>query len=493
MLASRRLQVPPAYLVPPLDGLGGLRAVPGRGEQRRAALYDTDSLDLTRWGARIEHDPSSGWRIELPGVGALPRAVHRLAGGPVVPSAVVDALSSLTAGQPLRRLVRLDVRAEVVLLIGGDEEPTVVVADEEISVTEGRRLVARFRELVLRPGSGATDATLDEVERALVMAGASVLEGGTSRLIEVFGQRAVTPPLELPDPESRDREPRDREAVPDRLAAFVTERLRAHVRGLLIVVPHLRVGGGVDALELCEAGLRGLRAELQLWREHLEEDVGDLVDELTALHEQVRWILEPQRLMTSVATAAATLGAEDDRGFLDEALRDEYRCRHEALREVLAPGSVVRTWSAVAALGAGVEVQGASRGDDPAELARQIAVTWWEALERQVAAGEASEQRATLEVLRAASVLGKQAGHKGAKRFRTRLDRYHDALLMVGSSSETTAWLTRCGREQVEPERALLVGRLCGALEVRCAEARRELTGAWEDCSSPKGRRWLDG
>lgn len=484
MLASRRLQVPPAYLLPDLAGIGGYRQVAAPPEQRRLALHDTDELDLTRWGALIEHDPASGWRVELPRVevaeaAAVPRAVEHLPGGIGVPSAVHDLLASLTGGRSLRQLVRLDVRAEVTLLVGTDEEPVIAVADEEISVTEGRRLVARFRELVLRPGSGATGDSLDEVERRLVAAGATVLGGGTSRPIEVFGQRAVAPPA-VPAPPTISRRSSGGEVV--------RARLQRHVRSLVLVLPHLRVRASEEAVAVWEHALRGLRADLAVLGPVIGstgEDLGHQVAKLLTRAERVR---APERRAATIAIAAAMLDADDDREVLDARLRDEQQGLVAEFR-----GQLREETEVVLELRHLVTAGAPSVADTQIDtVVREVArARWAEVCELAAAGHPGDELMEVLEIVVAAAELGRQREAAGAQRFHKRLRRCARAQVRVREAADAAGWLRAQAAAGADPAFSFLAGRLTGAVEVVELDARGAAAAAWGRLGDTRTQRWL--
>jgi len=486
VLASRRLQVPPAYLLPDLGGICGLQQVDGPTEQRRLALHDTEQLALTRWGARIEHDPAAGWRIELPrvevaGVAEVPRAVTRVPGGTGVPSAANDLLASLTGGQPLRQLVRLDVRAEVALLVGTDEEPVVAVADEEISVTEGRRLVARFRELVLRPGSGVTPDVLEEVESHLTVAGAAVLEGGTSRPIEVFGQRAVAPP-DVPPPETIGPEPS--------VADVVQARLRRHIHPLVLVLPHLRLHGSEEAVAVWEHALRGLRADLAVLGPMIGNAGEDLGHEVGKLLWQAERVRVPERRAATIAAAAAALDSDDDRAAVDARRRDEQQGLLRQLRDQVCEDSdvVLR----LRALAMDAAVASAATAADLDAAVRDVARSRWADVVPLTGAGHRPiELLEPLETLEAAADIGRLLDATGARRLHKRLRRYLHAQRRVQEALEAATWLRDQATVVDHPAFSFLAGRLSGAVEVAGLEARGRAAAAWERLGDTKTRRWL--
>ncbi len=488
MLASRRLQVPPAFLVPPLDGIGGLRAVAGRAEERHTALHDTEQLDLTRWRARIEHDPAYGWRVELPPVGEVPGAIHRVAGGPTMPDTLAERLWCLTDGRPLRRLVQLDIRAEVTLLLDDTpEEPVVALADEEVSVSDDDRLLARFRELVLRPGSGATGDLLDVVEAALLDAGATRLASGPSRFTEVFGRRAAAPP-EIPDA--------DTEPVGRPMAWVVARRLQAVVHRLVLAESHLRIGDDLAALASWHDDLCRLRAELAVWEPWLGPAVRDLRAPLTSLIDAVAPVRELAEVERAIAAATLRDVPDGGRGELAAEIAAELRAGRQRVEELLTSADTADLLGRLRRLGIAPPVRTEAAEVDPREVVRTTAATGFATLVSDVAEADvdttSTSREELVDRLIVLADVGQHLDGKPARRFVRRARRYRRGLARRRRHGAAIAWLhARGSRPDRSSASAFLAGRLAGVEERNLQEAQGRTRRAWDRWTTPKGQRWI--
>ena len=487
VLLPRRLQVPAAFTAPPLDELTGLQVIPGRTEDRRSALYDTADLDLTRWGVRIEHDTRQGWRIELPEVATIERHVRVLDGGASVPAQVRRTVRALTGDRPLRRLVRLDVRAVITLLVeAGQDEPVLLLADEEVSVTEGRRLVARFREQVIRPGTGATPARLDAVEARLCEAGAVALGAGSSRLLDVLGPRASSPPAVLDG---------DRGAV----GGGVAEEAVAHLRRTLQAVPlldaHVRLHGQPQAVAMYASELRHLRALLGAWDDPTEDEARESVRcAVGGLLQAADDVVLVDARRGRIIGAAALAGFEPARRQpLDDRIERDRTESYETLLRRLDRPDVRQALDAVRSLRPGpVPADGPPLATATARAAER---RWGRLCEAVGTAAMAPATEQIGQLLEELAVLGDVAADAvddgSAQRFRKRLRRHRRALVRSARSHETITWLQRTSMANLDPETCFDAGQLAGIERLAATRADALLASTWAKLGKPKSTRWL--
>lgn len=487
MLSPRRLQVPAAFTAPALDEVTGLEVMPGRTEDRRSALYDTAELDLTRWGARIEHDTQQGWRIELPTVAPIDRQVRVLPGGASVPAQVRRTVRALTGGRQLRRLVRLDVHADVKLLVASDQdEPVLLIADEEVSVTEGRRLVARFREQVIRPGTGATQARLDAVEARLCEAGAVPLGTGSSRLLDVLGPRASSPPAVTAgdDPEPGDS-----------LSEVVGSRLGRTLHALLLLDAHVRLHGQEQAVAAYAAQLRHLRAGLRVWDDLLQAPaVGTTLNTLSELQQVADDVVAVDTRLVRISAAAARVGLDPARSRPLEGRIE--RDRVAAAKALLGRMDRPDAQQAFDTVRSSSPRPSSRRDSPPAAAADGAAQRRWTLLQDEVGhglTGEPSEQRAVLlaELGVLCDAVGDMTDDASVKRFRKRLARHCDALTRTAQSQQTVAWLRSTAVAGSGPDEAFDAGQLAGVERLAAVEAVAQVATTWKRLGRPKATRWL--
>ncbi len=487
MLSPRRLQVPAAFTAPALDEVTGLEVMPGRTENRRSALYDTEELDLTRWGARIEHDTQRGWRIEIPRVASIDRQVRVLPGGASVPAQVRRTVRALTGDRRLRRLVRLDVHAVITLLVAsGQDEPVLLIADEEVSVTEGRRLVARFREQVIRPGSGATQARLDAVEARLCEAGAVPLGPGSSRLLDVLGPRASSPPAVTAgdDPEPGVS-----------LSEVVGSRLRRTLHALFLLDAHVRLHGQEQAVAAYAAELRYLRAGLKVWDELPQTPaVEATLDTLSELQQVADDVVAVDARLVRISGAAARVGLDPARSRPLEGRIE--RDRVGAAKALLGRMDRPDAQQAFDTVGPLTRLPSSPRDSLPAPAADGAAQRRWTLLRDEGEAGltgQPSDQRdlllAELGVL--CDAVGDTTDGASVKRFRKRLARHRDALARAAQSQDTVTWLRSTAVTGLGAEEAFDAGQLAGVERLAAVEAVTQVATTWKRLGRPKATRWL--
>ena len=119
----------------------------------RRPYYDTADLRLTRAGISVRHRSGggeNGWTVKLPEGSDGPALVRRelnFAGGPAaVPAEVAHLVRVHARTSPLVPVARLVTRRQRVELRDATQA-VAEVDDDEVSVLDGRRVAARFREI----------------------------------------------------------------------------------------------------------------------------------------------------------------------------------------------------------------------------------------------------------------------------------------------------------------------------------------------------------
>ncbi|HET9724280.1 MAG TPA: CHAD domain-containing protein [Actinomycetota bacterium] len=272
-----KLRAPATFALPELSDVPGV--IPTRSEPRRfATVYvDTQDLRLARWGCSLRHRAGEGWTLKLPrtSVGAtvvrdeLPFAgeARRL------PDEASDLVAAYARGADLRPVVRLrTVRRRVAL---ADERGTAIgeVVDDEVSVMDGPRVAARFRELEVEAATPEPDPRLEAVVSRLVVAGAGPTDG-TPKYQQALGARASAPP-DVVAPEL-DPDASTGEVVRGAIAASVVRLLR-HDAGV-------RLGNDLEDVHQARVATRRLRSDLRTFREVLDPEWD------ASLREELGWL-----------------------------------------------------------------------------------------------------------------------------------------------------------------------------------------------------------
>src|SRR5207302_4535692 len=148
-----KLAAPPAFRLLDLGGIADGIVATSSGERRLLTVYwDTQDLRLIRWGCTLRHRAGEGWTVKLPdpggGNGLLSRMEHTFPGPPTrPPEAALDLVRVYVRTAPVVPVARMRTVRRVVALHSADGQRLAEIDDDEVSVYDGRRVAARFREI----------------------------------------------------------------------------------------------------------------------------------------------------------------------------------------------------------------------------------------------------------------------------------------------------------------------------------------------------------
>lgn len=499
---ERKYEVPADFSVPDLSSLG--RVVSRRPRTLRATYYDTADLRLARAGVSLRYrrgDPAP-WTVKLPAeVPGVRHEISRAGSATAIPGDLLDLVTAWRRGAPVPPAAVVRTVRRAYQLHGPSGEVLAELADDEVTVLDGRRQTGRFRELEVERADGGP-AVLDEIEAVLVAAGARTARF-VPKHVRALGARAEAPPDLLP---------------PDRLPGRSTAgqvAVAAIRAGAARIVRHdplvrLRSPVGDDtAVHQMRVGCRRLRSDLRTfavlldrsWTGPLRTELGWLADLLGAARDAE--VLRARLCATagqdplapldsaSVARVDADLAArhEDALVALDKALASD---RYLSLVDSLVLAAAAPPLTALAAAPA------------PEILPRLAGRPW-----RQFAYGtngfdgaddlSASDpddawhgvrirgKRARYAVEAVAPVLG-----KAARALATALDRVQD--LLGEHQDAAVAAATWLGIAQSDPDDHMLAvtaGRLFERERAAVRAARAAFPAAWRAASSPRLTSWL--
>lgn len=278
-----------------------------------ATYWDTADLRLTRAGLSLRHRAATdgserGWTVKLPAAGdggpALSRSEVAFSGsdgGP--PAGAVTLVTATTRGRNLEPVARLVTRRGRRHVLDGRGRVALEVADDEVSVMDGRRVAARFRELEveLAPGEHDGEALLPLVVDRLQGAGAGAPDP-TPKIARALGPRAAAPPDVVVGPVG----PRSSagEAVQAAIAAG-TLRLLAHD-------PGVRLGGDDEDVHQARVATRRLRSDLATFGNLVDGAwVADIRSELYWLAGELGAARDADVLLARLKRQTAALGGPD--------------------------------------------------------------------------------------------------------------------------------------------------------------------------------------
>jgi CHAD domain-containing protein len=287
---ERKYEVGASFALPELGGClpAGGQVVDRGPVTLTATYYDTADLRLARTGASLRYRWStrgSGssertWTVKLPS--GLPGVRHEIsragqAGRP--PDELVVLVTATTRGAELRPVVVLRSRRHRYELCDADGTVLAELADDTVSVLDGLRARASFREIEVELVKGDR-RLLDRVEVPLVQAGA-VAGIFTPKQVRALGEAAAGAP-DLPAPAALGRKPRGGDVV--------TEAIRRSVSRIVAHDPLVRLRqelpGGDTPVHQMRVGCRRLRSDLRTFRPLVDRQwAGGLRDEL-------RWLAQ---------------------------------------------------------------------------------------------------------------------------------------------------------------------------------------------------------
>jgi inorganic triphosphatase YgiF len=490
-----KLSVHPSFIVPSLPKESRFHLEDGEEFDLRATYYDTEDLRLARSGATLRfrsgEPDEDGWTLKLPADSKTPnsREEIRIPGSPtVIPDEARDLVTAFARSAPIAPVARLRTRRRTWLVLDDDGKPVAEVADDEVSILDQRRVVARFREIEIE-SKGLEEEGLKEVADALSTAGAMPAEP-IPKAVRALGPRA-TAPSDVPKP--------DPVAPEDPAASAVVAALSVGVRRLIKNDPLTRMGD-VEGLHQQRVAARRLRSDLRTfgplvddrWAERLVEELrwlgallGDVRD-LDVLQARLRSKIPSSE--TGVGELFATLAARHQRARLEleRGLRSD---RYKALLEMLvsaasAPGFkeaafepaaealpplVARSWKKLAKEGRGL------RPDSPDGAFHAVRIR---------------SKRARYAAEAVAPSLGD--GEDSAARFAEKAADIQDVLgvhqdAVVGQQ----VFLEFARRHPNDGPINLAMGRLIEREAQEARETRDRFFKAWKKLDRKKNRRWL--
>lgn len=464
-----------------------------------ATYYDTSDLRLARSGVSVRcrtgelTDRSKGlWTVKFPSNGDDVGLSRREIDVPGPPRHVPDEVS---------RLVRARVRSSQLVAVGSlhtrrrrvelrcGDRVLVEVADDEVSVLEGRRVAARFRELEVELREG-TRETLERVVRALRAAGASTAEQ-TPKIVRALGPRALEPPDIAPRALSSDA------SVRDVIAAATVQGLDRLVRH----DPGMRLGGDIEDVHQSRVAARRLRSDLRTFSAYLDADrIAVLREELQWLGGELGVVRDGDVLAERLRGRTRLLPAADARAAsaLLRRLDTERASARSRFLGVLDQDRYIDLLDALAA----AAIDPPLADDDAAsQLARKalpdIVRRPWKHLSTAVSALPDHPDDSALHEIRirakrtryaaeaAAGIVGRPAA-----RFAKAVASLQGVLGDLQDAVVAEVWLRAVGSKGTAAH-AFVAGELVAMERAAMDVARNDWRAAWEDVATKKLRGWL--
>ncbi len=461
--------------------------------------YDTPDLRLARWGVSLRHRAGEGWTLKLaspPSTPGKPGAVLERAeltfqgGSKKPPEAALEVVRAYVRRAELVPVARLSTVRRRVRLVDPSGSRVAEVVDDEVSVRDGRRVAARFREIEVeiagQDGADKTDGIITPLVTRLRGAGAGAPDP-TPKHIRALGPRAIEPPEVSPEPLLPNAPARD----------VIRNALAESVAALLHHDPLVRTGRDPEAVHQARVATRKLRSNLRTfgplldveWTEPLRSELGWLALGLGSVRDR-------EVLLDRLRERAKSLPASDLRSATSllhlleveiDALRDKLTADLDSQRYIdLLENLVTAAHSPVTLPDA----------DQPAiAVLPALATTPWRRLRsagRQLPETPTDPELHRIRILAkrtryaaeaVATVVGPRADAfaKAAAKLQTILGEHQDSVT-------TQAWL-RAAR--VSGRRAFVAGELIALERIGANSARAKWRKVWSALDRKRLRDWM--
>lgn len=426
-----------------------------------STYHDTPDLRLARHGITLRRRTEGGsrlWQLKIPTVAA--RIELEVPGGQdQPPTEFTDLLAVHLQDAELGNVARLRTHREIVLRDGAE------IAEDAVSVFEGRQVVKHFRELEVELVDG-DESSLRRLERRLRKAGAETAELTPKllRALEVSFVASPTP-VEAASP-----------------AEALGQALAAQHRQVVDHDPGTRLGTDPEDLHQMRVATRRARAFLRAAKSLVDRDwANNLRAELGWLGSRLGPARDGDVLLAYVTQAVAALDC-DASGLL-EALRNE---RTRARRAAVTALSRKRYFALLDRLAEAAE---------PPVVDSDVRLRdlWWKEFKRTRKAFETLDRRSQDEELHAARIRVKRARYaaelaapelgEAGERFVSAAKKLQDVLGEHQDSAVAEEWVVRWSNLNAGSS------DLAEALVAQQRKRRQKARKAWPDAWAELARR----
>lgn len=493
-----KLGAGPAFHLPDLTGVvEGVVVSAPETVHLDTVYYDTPDLRLARWGVSLRHRAGEGWTLKLsapPSSPGKPGAVLERdeltfeGGARKPPRGALELVRAYVRNAELVPVARLSTLRRRLRLADSSGALVAEVVDDEVSVRDGRRVAARFREIEVESKMPERDGDgiIAPVVTRLRGAGAGAPDP-TPKHVRAIGPRAQEPPEVAAEPTAKDASARD----------VIRAVFADAVASLLRHDPLVRTGGDPEAVHQARVASRKLRSHLRTfasllpldWSEPLRAELGWLAMGLGAVRDR-------EVLLERLRARAESLPASDSRSAT--ALLQALELEIEGLRKtVRADLDSQRYIDLLEVLVAAAHAPPAlPEGDQPAAAVLPgLASTPWKRLRTAVKQLPESPTDPELHRIRilakraryAAEAVAPVAG-AGAESFARAAAKLQTVLGEHQDSVTAQAWL-RAAR--VSGRRAFVAGELIALERIAADEARARWPRAWSSLDRKSLRSWM--
>ncbi|MGH2701358.1 MAG: CHAD domain-containing protein [Actinomycetota bacterium] len=495
-----KLAVHGPFDLPELSSVDGIAEVAEAGPQHlRATYYDTDDLRLARNGITLRYrsgeEPGPTWTVKLPVDGVSNKVSAREeinveGGGSTVPRGAADLVTAFARSAPLTPITRIHTRRRRWNLMSDEGVVGTELVDDEVSVTEGSRVVARFRELEIED-KGAGGDTLEKVGDALRAAGA--MSGDqTPKAVRALGARATAAPDVVPPKKISPKEP---------AGHAVAASLAAGTLRLMVNDPHTRLGDE-DAVHQMRVAARRMRSDLRTFGPLVEEGWAEsLVVELKWVADALGEVRDLDVMQGRLRKAGG--GMEDSLGPLFESMDVKHDVARDRLIGALRSSRYTDLLDRLVEAGR-TPVLTEAAAEPCAEVLPRLVNEAWRKLARRARSlrpGDPNEDFHRVRILAkraryageaVAPSLGKKVGRQ-ASAFASGCADVQDVLGTLQDAVVSAGMVKHLATEhRIDGPFNLALGRLLERQEHNAREARQKFPKVWGSLDKTKNLSWLD-
>jgi CHAD domain-containing protein len=489
----------PGFVLPSLDGLADWVAVAEPGHHLLDATYhDADDLRLIRSGITLRHRLGEGgdsgrWTLKLPGTSGGGVVLDRTeisvdASAETIPAELADAVAGVLRGAPLRPVARLQTERKVVVLRDGGGRTLGEVADDEVTVLDGERVAARFRELEVESAAGAPDDFHGLVVGRLREAGAGEPDL-TPKLVRALGPRALTAPDPTPLPLGRN----------PTMASVVQQAMASAVQRLLAHDPIARLDLGTVGVHQARVSTRRLRSDLRTFEVVLDADWAE------SLREELMWVADTLGAVRDVDVLGIRFRRDLKQFDRADAVQGERLLRHLAAQRRERFGRLRRTMSSERYLTLLDRLVDSARqpklvadAERPAaDVLSEIVAQPWHKLRKAVRALSPEPTNDELHALRIKAKRARYASEAAARavpeatEFAAKVAELQDVLGQQHDAVVAESWLRDTVTLGVSRRQAMVAGLLIAAQREEAAARRDEWREVWRQLDHRKLRAWM--
>jgi len=486
------------FTLPDLDGLAeGVVTEPLESRTLDAVYFDTPDLRLARWGVTLRFRSGEGasgtWTVKLPEGEEGPALVRREVpvAGPsgAPPEGALELVRAYVRSAPLGPVARLRTRRRGVALRDEEGHLLAEVVDDEVTVLEGRRVAARFREVEVEIDGRAPNGLLSDVVGRLRAVGAGAPDP-TPKVVRALGARAsAAPEIVVADVGGS---PTAGDVVKAAIGASVT-RILVHDAGV-------RLGDDPEDVHQARVGTRRLRSDLRTFRPLLDTDWAEpLRDELSWIAGMLGGVRDADVLSERLRHQAADLPEVDAAGFAPvlRRLADEREVARSALLAAMSSPRYVNLLDRLVAAAQAPVLHPDTAGEPAREVLPPPVSRSWRKLRKAVkglAANPPDEELHAVRILakraRYAAEAVVPAAGKQAKGFAAAVAGVQGVLGDHQDAIVAEEWLRKAVAE-ADVGQALALGELIAAERADAARHRNSWPAAWKKANRKKLRAWL--